>query len=142
MAYRWGFVDPWRELRQLQREMNTVFESAFGRPAEAAPPCNVLASENDFLITCEVPGVTLDGLDISVMGDVLTVKGERKPADEVQPEAYHRRERRTRPFNRSIQLPNRVDPENVEAEYEDGVLIVHLSKAAEEKPRKITVKSV
>jgi len=141
MAYRWGFADPWRELRQLQREMSTVFESAFGRPIEAAPPCNVFAGENDLLVACEIPGVTLDDLDISVMGDTLTLKGERKPADEVGAEAYHRRERRTGPFNRSIQLPNRVDPNNVEAEYEDGVLTVHLNKAAEEKPRKITVKS-
>jgi len=141
MAYRWGFVDPWRELRQLQREMNTIFESVFERPVEAAAPCNVYAGDTDLLVACELPGVTLDDLDISVMGDTLTVKGERKPAEEAPREAYHRRERRMGAFSRSIQLPNRVDADEVEAAYEDGVLTVHLNKAAEEKPRKITVKS-
>ena len=141
MALRFGFVDPWREIRQLQREMNEVFESAFGRPLESFPACNVYAADADMLVSCDLPGVSLDQLDISVMGDTLTIKGERKPADDVDRSAYHRRERRSGTFTRSIQLPNRVDPENVVADYQDGVLTVKMNKAPEEKPRRIEIKS-
>ena len=63
--------------------MRVATQSAFGRPGQAAPPCNIFAGENDFLLTCEIPGVTLEDLDISVMGDTLTLKGERKPAEDV-----------------------------------------------------------
>jgi len=139
-VYRWALTDPWREIRQLQREMNTIFESAFGRREGAMPACNVWTGDEDVLVTCELPGVTMEDLDISVMGDTLTIAGSRKGED-VDRSAYHRRERRTGPFSRSIQLPTRVDPAKVEADYKNGVLNVRLAKAAEEKPRKIEIKS-
>jgi len=138
-ANRWGIQDPWREVRQLQREMEGLFESVFGRHEEAMPPCNVFAGEDDLLVTCALPGVQLEELNISVIGDTLHIEGERKP-EEVERSAYHRRERRTGPFRRSIQLPVRVSATNVSAEYHDGVLSVTLPKAAEEKPRKIEIR--
>lgn len=141
MANRWASIDPWREIRQLQQEMNHVFESAFGRPAIAFPACNVFAGDADLLVTCAMSGVELDELDISVMGDTLTIKGERKPPEGTQNAACHRRERRTGAFTRTVQLPNRVDPEHVEANYDNGILKVTLNKAPEEKPRKIEIKT-
>ncbi|HUS59427.1 MAG TPA: Hsp20/alpha crystallin family protein [Planctomycetota bacterium] len=139
-ANRWGVSDPWREARQLQHEMASLFDSVFGKREQASPPCNVFAGEDDLLITCEVPGVSMEKLSICVIGDTLSIEGERKP-EEVERSAYHRRERHTGPFRRSIHLPARVNADQVSAEYHDGVLNVTLPKAAEEKPRRIEIKA-
>jgi HSP20 family protein len=142
VAFRFRVGDPWRELRHLQREMNEILESAFGPSEPARPACNVWEGDEDMLVTCEVPGVGTGDLNISVMGDLLTVSGECKPAEQVEETAYHRHERPTGTFSRDVQLPARSDTEHVDAEFNEGVLTIRLPKAAEEKPRKIEVKSV
>ena len=139
-VYRWGFSDPWREMRELQREMNSILDSAYGRTEETMPACNVWAGDDDLMVTCEMPGVSMDDLHIAVMGDTLQLQGQRKPQEDVERAAYHRRERRVGTFSRTVQLPARVDPEKVEADYRDGVLYVTLPKAAAEKPRRIEIK--
>jgi len=136
--FRWGF-NPWDELRRLQHEMEQAFESSFGRPETPEPPCNIWEGEDDVLVTCEAPGIELDGMDISVMGDALTLRHE-KAGEQIPQESCHRRERPSRSFERSLRLPARIDPEKVEADYSRGVLKLTLGKAAEEKPRKIEVK--
>jgi len=141
VAFRFRMMDPWRELNQLRREMDRLFESAMGRREIAYPPCNVWSGDEDILVTCELPGVAKDDVNISVTGDTLTISGERKADDKVDQATYHRRERGTGSFSRSVQLPGRVEAEKVDASYEDGVLTLRLPKAAEEKPRKIEIKT-
>ena len=141
VAFRFRTMDPWRELRELRHEMNQVFESAFGRRERPYPACNVWTSPDDVLVTCELPGVALDDLNISVMGNTLTLAGERKPAEDIKENAYHRHERGVGAFSRTVELPARVDAEDVEAHFKNGVLEIRLPKAAEEKSRKIEIKS-
>ena len=141
VAFRFRTMDPWRELRELRHEMNQVFESAFGRRERPYPACNVWTSDDDVFVTSELPGVVLDDLDISVMGNTLTLAGERKPAEDVEQSAYHRHERGAGAFSRTVELPARVVAEKVEAHFKSGVLTIRLPKAAEEKARKIQIES-
>ena len=87
----------------------------------------------------ELPGMKEEDIDVSLVGDTLTVRGERKAETEVQEEDYHCCERRYGSFVCSITLPSNVDVKNIGASYDDGVLEVSLPKAAEVKPKKIVV---
>ena len=103
------------------------------------PPVAITGTEEQLVVTAEIPGVILGDLDLSIPGDTLTIKGERC-ADETIPSAsYHRRERLLGHFARSVTLPERVDAEGVTATYTDGVLRVVLPKAPEARTRKIDV---
>ena len=86
-----------------------------------------------------LPGVRPDEVDISVIGDILTVKGETKSEEETKDESYHRRELRYGAFARSIPLPTRVNHDKAEATFENGVLTITLPKAEEVKPKSIKI---
>jgi len=140
--YRMPFVT--REVDRLQNEMNRLFEAyspARMRTAPGYPAMNIWTSEDGIKLTAEVPGVHSDDIDINVVGETLTLSGERK-ADELKEGArYHRQERGYGKFTRSIQLPFPVNVNQVEATFKNGVLNVSLPRAEEDKPRKIAVKS-
>ncbi|MHC4627330.1 MAG: Hsp20/alpha crystallin family protein, partial [Planctomycetota bacterium] len=91
-------------------------------------------------LTAEIPGVKADDLDLSVLNDSVTLKGQRN-AHVGENDRYYRRERMTGSFNRTMTLPDPVDPDSVKAEYNNGVLKVTMSKAAEAKAKKIQIKS-
>jgi len=95
--------------------------------------------EDRVIVRVELPGVDKDNIDISVAGDILTIKGERKPPEEVKDEDYYCCERYRGNFYRSIQLPGDVDTEKIEATYENGVLEITLPKVPEVTPKKISV---
>lgn len=135
---------PWRDIEQIQNEMNRLFNSAYGRQSRIAPDfpaINVWTSEDGAVVTAELPGVTPEDIDISVVGDSITLSGTRQPEELKDGEKYHRRERRFGSFNRTFQLPFSVESENVEAVFEKGVLHISLPRSEAEKPRKISVKS-
>ncbi|MBI4859246.1 MAG: Hsp20/alpha crystallin family protein [Candidatus Riflebacteria bacterium] len=133
--------DPFAEVRQLQREMNRLFADMPTRSAQDFPAVNVWTGQNGYVVTAELPGVSTDELDISVIGDTVTIKGERRP-DEIAPgESYHRRERGFGKFTRSFKLPRRVDAKEVQAEYRKGILKVTLPRAEEDKPKRIPLKT-
>ena len=140
--YRIPFVT--REVDNLQQQMNQLFEAYSPmrmRPAPGYPAMNIWTSEDGIKLTAEVPGVHSEDIDINVVGETLTLSGERK-ADEMKEGArYHRQERGYGKFTRSIQLPFPVDVNQVEATFKSGVLNVSLPRAEEDKPRKIAVKS-
>jgi len=142
---------PWRPFRELG-EMERRFEDIFGRPFLPsvrrrlpieergwAPPIEVFEKEDKFVVKAELPGMKEEDIGVSVVGDTLTVKGERKTETEVKEEDYYCCERSYGSFFRSIALPSTVDAEKIEASYENGVLEVSLPKAAEVKPKKISV---
>ena len=133
-----GGADPFRELRRLQEEMDRL-AGAFTPAAAGFPAVNVYAGRDGIAVLAELPGVEKDELEVHAHRDTLTLRGTRRPAAEEE-EAYHRRERRSGAFTRTIQLPFRVDPERIEAQLENGVLRLSLQRPEEDKPRRIEIK--
>jgi HSP20 family protein len=150
--FRWRFgTDPtWRELERLQRSMDDLFNAVSGtrkpfldplwRGARLFPLLNVRDLDQSYVVTAEIPGMKSDDLEIKIEGDTLMLKGERKPQEAGEEISYHRRERATGTFQRSLTLPGKVDAENVSATYKDGILKVTLQKEKATLPRQITVK--
>jgi len=133
-----------RDMDRLQNEMNRLFDAYYParlRTAPGYPAMNVWASDDGLSITAEVPGVSTEDINISVVGETLTLTGVRKPDKLDEGSRYHRQERGYGEFTRSIQLPFPVDVGNVEATFKNGVLSVSLPRAEEDKPKKIAVKS-
>ncbi|MBN1665983.1 MAG: Hsp20/alpha crystallin family protein [Anaerolineales bacterium] len=144
MYRRYRTPSIWREMTQLQNEMNRLFEDyspRHQRTAPGFPAMNVWADENSVLITAEVPGIDPKEIDVNVLGDTLTVSGSRMPDDLPEDVRYHRRERGYGKFSRSMRLPYTVDVKNVDAKFKNGVLNITLPRAEADKPKKITVKS-
>ena len=131
----------WREMDRLQREMNRLIDSV-GRGSSRAsgfPAVNVWANQEHVLVTAELPGVEPDDLDISVVAESLTLAG-RRPLPETEGERqWHRHERWHGQFSRTLQLPYRIDAENVEASFRNGVLSITLPRAEEDRPRRINI---
>lgn len=136
--------DPWREIGQLQNEMNRMLAGArasTGFNQREFPPVNLYVNEHDLLLTLELPGINPAGVDVTVSGDSVTIRGAR-PAEAVSPgEAFHRHERPVGQFSRELRLPFEVDPTKTEASYDKGVLTVRLARPESLKPRKVTIKS-
>lgn len=137
-------------INRLREEMDRVFqdfsaESPMWNPAgwfgsAAYPALNVWEDSNALYAEAELPGMSMDNVEVYVVGNELTIKGERKFSDE-QGVSYHRRERGVGAFNRTVNLPVQIDADKVEGTFKDGVLTVKLPKAEAAKPRKITVQT-
>ena len=136
-----GMFDPVREIQQLQREMNRLFADVGQGAVYDFPPVNVWVSEDNFIVTAELPDIDPAQLDISVVGDTLTISGQREPEALQEGEVYHRQERSSGKFIRSLRLPSQVQPGKVEAKYEKGILQITLPRSEAEKPKKIAIKS-
>ena len=106
----------------------------------AFPAVDVREDEENFYAEAELPGVKMDDVDVSVVGNELTLKGERKQDEEAKGN-YHRQERIVGSFTRVFQLPVDIDTQKVEATLSDGVLRITLPKAATARPRQISVKT-
>ena len=130
---------PMRRLGELRREMDRLFAD-FDRPRAAAfPPVNILAHQDGLVVTAELPGVAPAGLEISAIRDSLTISGELPAPEAEEGRTWHRRERRSGPFSRTIQLPHAIDAESVDATFRNGVLRISLARPEQDKPRKIEV---
>jgi HSP20 family protein len=142
---RWQSFSPvWNQLHQFQDEMNRLFDRWNGGPGGGPagfPALNVWEDGEQVYVEAELPGLDLKGLEIYVTGgNQLTLKGERKP--NVPPKGvWHRQERAFGAFNRTLTLPFPVNPDNVDARLENGVLNLKLSKHESARPRKIPVKA-
>jgi HSP20 family protein len=139
---RWQPFNPvWDQLRQLQGEMNRLFERWGGDGGTAYPPLNVWEEGDALYVEAELPGLNLKELEIYVTGNnQLTIKGERKwqvPEKTIR----HRQERGVGTFSRSLTLPFAVDADKVDARFENGVLRIKLTKHESARPRKINVKA-
>jgi len=104
------------------------------------PAFDISETENEYMVTAELPGIDAKEIDVTLSDGVLTVKGEKKQEKEDKGENYHRVERSYGSFQRSFRIPEKVETETVDAAYKDGVLKLTLKKAEETKPRKIEVK--
>ncbi len=137
----------------LATEMDRVFHQLFagGSPRRLVdvpafssrnPATDIIETEESFLIETEVPGFSMEQIDITLTGGELTISGNRAEETEEMVEAeHHRKERRSAQFRRSFTFPIALDSENVTAQLADGVLSITLPKAPELKPRKIEVVS-
>jgi HSP20 family protein len=143
---RWGSKpDEISDFDRLRQEVNRLF-NVFSPGTEpfvsrVYPALNLTDDGNNFYVRAELPGVNPQDLDISVVEGQLLLRGDRKIEPEEQKAGYHRRERESGFFRRTIALPAKVDPGKVSASMKNGVLTVTLSRAEEAKPRKITVKT-
>ncbi len=142
--------DPsWAEVERLRRGMDDLMTALTrGSRVPAAPlwaearlfPLLNLSRDGDtFLVTAEIPGIKAEDMNVHVEGDTLTLKGERKPSSVVQGASFHRRERSSGTFQRSLVLPAAIDAENVKANCKDGVLTVTLPMEKAALPRQISV---
>ena len=133
----WG--EPLAPLRRIQEEINRAFGEQRWAPSAEFPPINIWRSPDGIIVTAEIPGVSLDAVDLTVHQNTLTIKGRREP-EAKEPEAgFHRRERTFGPFSRTIALPFNVDPEQVKAAAQNGILTVELPRPESDKPRKIKI---
>lgn len=137
------FTSPLDELRQ---SFERLFEDmAVGAPAltstRPVPALNVWDSGESVVVEAEVPGMSMDDLEVTAQGNQLSIKGAvRTTTDEKS--VFHRRERLAGEFSRFLTLPHEVNADKVEATLRDGVLLITLPKAESARPRKIVVKSV
>ena len=139
---RW---DPFRNLSNLQEQVNRLFESSFhGRTDESAlttwaPSVDIYETENELVLKADLPEVAEKDIDIHVENNMLTVRGERKFEQKVKEENYLRVERAYGSFSRSFSLPNTVDSDAIKADYKNGVLTVVMPKRAESKPKQVKI---
>ena len=142
MLTRW---DPFRELARVQEEMNRALggEHQLFRSGESVgwtPACDIYEDGEEIVVRAELAGVEPKDVDIRFENGVLTVKGERKMEKEGQRENYHRQELSYGTFTRAFSLPATIDSEKIRAESKQGVLVIHLPKKSEAKPKSIQVK--
>lgn len=140
---RW---DTLRDVVAFQNRMNSLFQD-YARTggddtvstAAFVPPVDIYEDEQKIVLKLEVPGMKQEDFDVQMENSTLTVRGERKFAQEEKEENFHRIERRYGSFFRSFALPNTVNPERIQASYEAGVLRIELAKREESKPKQIKV---
>jgi len=137
---RWPFHDNtfhWPE--DVIRAFSPFFSTEARRSAGVFPLVNLYDDGESFLVRVEVPGLDKEALEVSVKGDQLTLRGERKTQPPAPNASHHRRERDSGLFRRVVTLPQAVDSEKIQATYKNGVLEVVLPRLPQAQPRKISV---
>jgi HSP20 family protein len=137
---RLGF-DPFAELRRMQGEMNRVLSGFNATAARDFPPINIWLGDNSVVVTAELPGVTRDDVNLSLQEDVVTLAGQREPKSQEQNVSWQRRERAYGTFSRTVQLPFRVDPDKVQARFNNGILEIELQRLEADRPKKIEIRA-
>src|SRR5262245_49331070 len=138
-------MDPFREMFDLQRSINRLFEDASGSVnsdtaiSAWTPAVDIFEDENQFLIKAELPEVGREDVKVSLNENTLSITGERRIENEEKREGYHRVERRYGQFYRSFTLPPNADPERISAQFKEGVLRLSIPKREEAKPKQIEV---
>lgn len=141
--------NPAGEMLSLRQAMDRLFEDSFVNPAgwttvaggQWAPALDVWETSDDIVVSAALPGIAPDDVEITLTGQTLTIKGEIAADEQVSNDQYLLRERRYGTFHRQLNLPVRVDGDNVQASFENGVLRLHIPKAPEVKPRQIEIKA-
>jgi len=140
---RW---DQSRGLTTLQDQVNRLFEGNFTRDrsghadlATWAPPVDIYETENELVVKADLPDLQEKDIDVRVENNTLTIRGERKFEKDINEDNYLRVERAYGPFTRSFSLPNTVNSEGIRADYRNGVLILHMAKLEESKPKQIKI---
>jgi len=144
---RW---EPTRELSALQNEMNRLFGSFFDVPTTPSggaargqwiPAIDLVETAGEYVLRADLPGLDADDVKIELDENVLTLSGERTTQHEQQADGYRRIERASGSFSRSLTLPAGVDPEHINASFDNGVLEIHIPRPEQPKPRRIAIET-
>lgn len=138
---RW---EPAVEVDSLQSEMNRLFDGFFGTKANGTgrrwvPPMDLAETEDELILTADLPGLSEDDVSIEIKDGLLRLTGERRDSRETEGRGYHRVERGFGRFSRTLTMPRGVDAERVSAEFHNGVLEVHIPKPEERKPHRVEI---
>jgi len=140
---RW---EPFNELMSLRQAMDRLLEDSlvttsrvFGR-WEGAMPIDRYQTENEVVVKTALPGVKPDEVEITISGDTLCIRGEKKADEKIKREDYIYQEHRYGAFSRTVALPGGLDTNKAEATFEDGILTLTIPKSEEVKPKQIKVK--
>lgn len=142
---RWN---PWRGAATLQNSVNRFFDDPFFRTFDGDddvqmgtwhPVVDLFEKDDNYVVKAELPGLKKEDITIDIEDRLLTLKGERKYENEVKEDNYYRRERSYGKFQRSFRLPTDVNPDDVKAKFNDGVLEIEVPKPEEKKPKQITI---
>lgn len=137
---RW---EPFRDLVSLRDAMDRLFSESYIRPpafVEGSPfAVDVYETDQDVVLKASIPGTKPEDIDISIVGDTLTIEGHIDETTEVTEQRYVRRERRHGTISRTLTLPTAIQADRAEAKFENGVLTVTMPKAEEVKPKTIKV---
>jgi HSP20 family protein len=141
--------DPLGEMVSLRSAMDRLFEDSFVSPLtwrtigggseSITPAIDVHETADELVVTAALPGMKAEDVEITMTGQTLTLRGEFKADDEIKKDQYLYRERRFGSFNRTLQLPVRVQGDQAQASFADGVLTLTIPKAEEVKPRQIRI---
>lgn len=140
-------VRAWEPFQQVRDEVETLWNQLTGERTGGwlaqlnVPPLDLSETPTSVEVRFDLPGFKADEINVQLSNNVLTVSGERHEERKEQSETFHRIERRTGSFSRSVALPARVAEEKVDAQYRDGVLTISMAKTEEAKGRKIKVKA-
>jgi HSP20 family protein len=141
-----GTMRSWDPFRTVREEVETLL-SNFGSDREGwfapmvLPPIDLCENDNTVKVKMDIPGIKPEEFDIQLNNNVLTVCGKREEEKEEKGQTFHRVERRSGCFSRSVTLPAAVDEDKVDAQYKDGVLTITMPKTEEAKSHRIKVKS-
>lgn len=143
------FLDNWNSFFDMAKTLDE-FDRMFGSmgrpiglrsvPRGTFPPINIYNRDDKAILIAEVPGLDADDIELTVLGDSVTLKSERQESPQAN-ERFYRKERPCGAFSRTVTLPDSVDPNSVRASYSNGVLKVEMEKAKEAKPKKIQIKA-
>ncbi|MCF6212162.1 MAG: Hsp20/alpha crystallin family protein [Gammaproteobacteria bacterium] len=141
--------EPWNVLQQLQREMNSLFDTRL--PAEGengnvatsdwAPAVDIKEEDDRFLVLADIPGVDPEDIEVNMENGILSIKGERKSEHTEEKEGYKRIERAYGSFHRRFTLPESADPEGIKAKSIHGSLEIVIPKREAVQPQRIAVES-
>ncbi len=138
---------PWREVDGLENRLRTLFDVPFAEPEVMGwvPMVDVVETDAEMVLTAELPGLTLEDVEIELEGNVLTLHGEKTREIQKEEAKGERKmrlwERRYGEFSRSFTLPNTVEAKEIRAEFDHGVLTIHMPKTLEAKGRRIAIKA-
>ena len=143
---RW---EPVRELSTMQNEMNRLFGTFFDSPTPRSgrralvrswiPAMDVVENENEYVLRADLPGLSEGDVNVELDDNVLRISGERKSEHEEKTDGFYRVERATGRFSRSLTLPEGVSADGIQANFNNGVLEVHIEKPEQRKPQKVAI---
>lgn len=141
---RWN---PARDMMSLRDAMDRLFEESFLHPgwfgasegAAAALPVDMYETDDQIVVKASVPGIKPEELEVTITGDLLTIKGELKSEEKVEKQSYFRQERRFGSFCRQVGLPAGINSDKAKATFENGVLTLEMPKAEEAKSKTVKV---
>jgi HSP20 family protein len=136
-----GFIGLQRLNRMLDEAFSTwPFQQGGGVVTAAwVPACDVCEDTNSITLSVELPGVRPEDVKLTVENNILTIRGEKRQEKREEREQMHRYERSYGSFERTFALPSTVDPEHIDANYENGILNITIAKAERARPREIPV---